>query len=147
MNNLQVRQLVKEGRLEFIIGGQVMHDEAVTDLDDEILQMTGAKTVHWWHDKHVSVNANGQKCKPYLMCVCLRGTWLPLPDLWCPSSVLLARGSVRSFGNHSSAVCSGWVQCPSHLPHRLWPERCHAEKQGILLSFSTPTINTVHIQM
>lgn len=36
----QVRQLVKEGRLEFILGGQVMHDEAVTDLDDEILQMT-----------------------------------------------------------------------------------------------------------
>ncbi|XP_060887004.1 epididymis-specific alpha-mannosidase [Labrus mixtus] len=36
----QVRQLVKEGRLEFIIGGQVMHDEAVTDLNDEILQMT-----------------------------------------------------------------------------------------------------------
>ncbi|XP_059210691.1 epididymis-specific alpha-mannosidase [Centropristis striata] len=36
----QVRQLVKEGRLEFIIGGQVMHDEAVTDLEDEILQMT-----------------------------------------------------------------------------------------------------------
>ncbi|KAF1380662.1 hypothetical protein PFLUV_G00166210 [Perca fluviatilis] len=36
----QVRQLVKDGRLEFIIGGQVMHDEAVTDLDDEILQMT-----------------------------------------------------------------------------------------------------------
>ncbi|KAF3837119.1 hypothetical protein F7725_004583 [Dissostichus mawsoni] len=37
---VQVRQLVKEGRLEFILGGQVMHDEAVTDLDDEILQMT-----------------------------------------------------------------------------------------------------------
>lgn len=36
----QVRQLVKEGRLEFIIGGQVMHDEAVTDLNDEILQLT-----------------------------------------------------------------------------------------------------------
>ncbi|XP_029310371.1 LOW QUALITY PROTEIN: epididymis-specific alpha-mannosidase-like [Cottoperca gobio] len=36
----QVRQLVKEGRFEFIIGGQVMHDEAVTDIDDEILQMT-----------------------------------------------------------------------------------------------------------
>ncbi|KAM4611500.1 epididymis-specific alpha-mannosidase isoform 2-T2 [Polymixia lowei] len=36
----QVRRLVKEGRFEFIIGGQVMHDEAVTDLDDEILQMT-----------------------------------------------------------------------------------------------------------
>ncbi|CAJ1086096.1 epididymis-specific alpha-mannosidase [Xyrichtys novacula] len=36
----QVRRLVKEGRLEFILGGQVMHDEAVTDLDDEILQMT-----------------------------------------------------------------------------------------------------------
>uniref|UniRef100_A0A4W5JRT2 Alpha-mannosidase n=1 Tax=Hucho hucho TaxID=62062 RepID=A0A4W5JRT2_9TELE len=36
----QVRQLLKESRLEFIIGGQVMHDEAVTDLDDEILQLT-----------------------------------------------------------------------------------------------------------
>ncbi|KAM8880832.1 epididymis-specific alpha-mannosidase [Synchiropus picturatus] len=36
----QVRQLIKESRLEFIIGGQVMHDEAVTDLEDEILQLT-----------------------------------------------------------------------------------------------------------
>lgn len=39
---VKVRQLVKEGRLEFVIGGQVMHDEAVTDLEDEILQLTGA---------------------------------------------------------------------------------------------------------
>uniref|UniRef100_A0A8C6UED4 Glycoside hydrolase family 38 N-terminal domain-containing protein n=1 Tax=Neogobius melanostomus TaxID=47308 RepID=A0A8C6UED4_9GOBI len=31
----------EEGQLEFILGGQVMHDEAVTDLNDEILQMTG----------------------------------------------------------------------------------------------------------
>lgn len=38
----QVRQLLNEGRLEFIIGGQVMHDEAVTDVDDAILQLTGA---------------------------------------------------------------------------------------------------------
>lgn len=36
----QVRQLVKDGQLEFVIGGQVMHDEAVTYLEDEILQMT-----------------------------------------------------------------------------------------------------------
>ncbi|XP_076145488.1 epididymis-specific alpha-mannosidase [Alosa pseudoharengus] len=36
----QVRQLLQDGRLEFIIGGQVMHDEAVTDLDDAILQLT-----------------------------------------------------------------------------------------------------------
>ncbi|KAJ8008058.1 hypothetical protein DPEC_G00100830 [Dallia pectoralis] len=36
----QVRQLLKEGRLEFVIGGQVMQDEAVTDLDDDILQLT-----------------------------------------------------------------------------------------------------------
>lgn len=43
LNNSQVRQLLKEGRLEFIIGGQVMHDEAVTDLADEILQLTGAR--------------------------------------------------------------------------------------------------------
>lgn len=39
-----MRQLVKEGRLEFVLGGQVMHDEAVTDLEDEILQLTGAPT-------------------------------------------------------------------------------------------------------
>uniref|UniRef100_A0A8C6E8B8 Alpha-mannosidase n=1 Tax=Moschus moschiferus TaxID=68415 RepID=A0A8C6E8B8_MOSMO len=36
----QVRQLVAEGRLEFVLGGQVMHDEAVTHLDDQILQLT-----------------------------------------------------------------------------------------------------------
>ncbi|PNJ13229.1 MAN2B2 isoform 4 [Pongo abelii] len=36
----QVRQLLEEGRLEFVIGGQVMHDEAVTHLDDQILQLT-----------------------------------------------------------------------------------------------------------
>uniref|UniRef100_A0A8C1FXU6 Alpha-mannosidase n=1 Tax=Cyprinus carpio TaxID=7962 RepID=A0A8C1FXU6_CYPCA len=36
----QVRQLLNEGRLEFIIGGQVMHDEAVTDVDDAILQLS-----------------------------------------------------------------------------------------------------------
>ncbi|XP_058526295.1 epididymis-specific alpha-mannosidase [Ochotona princeps] len=36
----QVRQLVQEGRLEFVLGGQVMHDEAVTHLDDQILQLS-----------------------------------------------------------------------------------------------------------
>ncbi|OCT99309.1 epididymis-specific alpha-mannosidase isoform X2 [Xenopus laevis] len=36
----QVRQLIREGRLEFIIGGQVMHDEALTTIDDQILQLT-----------------------------------------------------------------------------------------------------------
>ncbi|XP_069925663.1 epididymis-specific alpha-mannosidase isoform X3 [Oryctolagus cuniculus] len=36
----QVRQLLQEGRLEFVLGGQVMHDEAVTHLDDQILQLT-----------------------------------------------------------------------------------------------------------
>ncbi|KAM7243441.1 hypothetical protein CapIbe_005935 [Capra ibex] len=36
----QVRQLVAEGRLEFVLGGQVMHDEAVTHFDDQILQLT-----------------------------------------------------------------------------------------------------------
>lgn len=30
-----------------------MHDEAVTDLDDEILQMTGARS-----DEHVGLKAN-----------------------------------------------------------------------------------------
>lgn len=37
----QVHQLLQEGRLEFVIGGQVMHDEAVTLIDDQILQLTG----------------------------------------------------------------------------------------------------------
>uniref|UniRef100_A0A8C2VPQ0 Alpha-mannosidase n=2 Tax=Chinchilla lanigera TaxID=34839 RepID=A0A8C2VPQ0_CHILA len=36
----QVRQLLAQGRLEFVLGGQVMHDEAVTQLDDQILQLT-----------------------------------------------------------------------------------------------------------
>ncbi|XP_028919425.1 LOW QUALITY PROTEIN: epididymis-specific alpha-mannosidase [Ornithorhynchus anatinus] len=36
----QVFQLLQEGQLEFLIGGQVMHDEAVTLIDDQILQLT-----------------------------------------------------------------------------------------------------------
>ncbi|XP_054995952.1 epididymis-specific alpha-mannosidase [Sorex araneus] len=36
----QVRQLLSQGRLEFVTGGQVMHDEAVTHVDDQILQLT-----------------------------------------------------------------------------------------------------------
>ncbi|KFU93748.1 Epididymis-specific alpha-mannosidase, partial [Chaetura pelagica] len=36
----QVHQLLQEGQLEFVIGGQVMHDEAVTLVDDQILQLT-----------------------------------------------------------------------------------------------------------
>ncbi|XDB51577.1 hypothetical protein AB1E18_005132 [Capra hircus] len=37
---LQVRELVGQGRLAFVLGGQVMHDEAVTHVDDQILQLT-----------------------------------------------------------------------------------------------------------
>ncbi|XP_032350065.1 epididymis-specific alpha-mannosidase-like, partial [Camelus ferus] len=33
-------QLLAQGRLEFVLGGQVMHDEAVTHFDDQILQLT-----------------------------------------------------------------------------------------------------------
>ncbi|XP_064142301.1 epididymis-specific alpha-mannosidase isoform X2 [Loxodonta africana] len=36
----QVRKLLDTGRLEFVLGGQVMHDEAVTHVDDQILQLT-----------------------------------------------------------------------------------------------------------
>ncbi|XP_062902748.1 epididymis-specific alpha-mannosidase [Mobula hypostoma] len=36
----QVHKLLEEGQLEFIIGGQVMHDEAVTELSSQILQLT-----------------------------------------------------------------------------------------------------------
>jgi len=41
----KVRQLVATGRLEFVLGGQVMHDEAVTHFDDQILQLTGLITL------------------------------------------------------------------------------------------------------
>uniref|UniRef100_A0A452DL61 Alpha-mannosidase n=1 Tax=Capra hircus TaxID=9925 RepID=A0A452DL61_CAPHI len=37
---LQVRELVGQGCLAFVLGGQVMHDEAVTHVDDQILQLT-----------------------------------------------------------------------------------------------------------
>ncbi|KAB0354566.1 hypothetical protein FD755_023104 [Muntiacus reevesi] len=39
-HHAKVHQLVAEGRLEFVLGGQVMHDEAVTHFDDQILQLT-----------------------------------------------------------------------------------------------------------
>ena len=45
-HHAKVRQLVAEGRLEFVLGGQVMHDEAVTHFDDQILQLTGSITLH-----------------------------------------------------------------------------------------------------
>ncbi|XP_078455635.1 epididymis-specific alpha-mannosidase isoform X1 [Lampetra planeri] len=55
----QVHELVKQGRLEFIIGGQVMHDEAVTELSAQILQLTeghgflyetfGVRPTFSWH--------------------------------------------------------------------------------------------------
>uniref|UniRef100_A0A4W2HU61 Glycoside hydrolase family 38 central domain-containing protein n=1 Tax=Bos indicus x Bos taurus TaxID=30522 RepID=A0A4W2HU61_BOBOX len=37
---VQVHELVAQRRLEFVLGGQVMHDEAVTHVDDQILQLT-----------------------------------------------------------------------------------------------------------
>ena len=43
-HHAKVHQLVAEGRLEFVLGGQVMHDEAVTHFDDQILQLTGSIT-------------------------------------------------------------------------------------------------------
>ncbi|XP_008571326.1 PREDICTED: epididymis-specific alpha-mannosidase [Galeopterus variegatus] len=36
----QVCKLLDKGHLEFVLGGQVMHDEAVTHYDDQILQLT-----------------------------------------------------------------------------------------------------------
>nr|KAF6392792.1 mannosidase alpha class 2B member 2 [Pipistrellus kuhlii] len=40
VQKLQVRELLAQGRLEFVSGGQVMPDEAVTHFDDQILQLT-----------------------------------------------------------------------------------------------------------
>ncbi|XP_077731034.1 epididymis-specific alpha-mannosidase isoform X5 [Canis aureus] len=37
---VQVRHLLATRRLEFVIGGQVMHDETVAHFDDQILQLT-----------------------------------------------------------------------------------------------------------
>lgn len=37
----KVRHLLATRRLEFVIGGQVMHDETVAHFDDQILQLTG----------------------------------------------------------------------------------------------------------
>uniref|UniRef100_A0A3P9KH02 Mannosidase alpha class 2B member 2 n=1 Tax=Oryzias latipes TaxID=8090 RepID=A0A3P9KH02_ORYLA len=54
----QVRQLVKDGRLEFIIGGQVMHDEAVTDLEDQILQMTEGHGFLLWNNQPWNLGYN-----------------------------------------------------------------------------------------
>ncbi|CAD7676013.1 unnamed protein product [Nyctereutes procyonoides] len=36
----RVRHLLTTRRLEFVIGGQVMHDETVAHFDDQILQLT-----------------------------------------------------------------------------------------------------------
>ena len=44
-HNAKVRQLVAQRRLESVLGGQVMHDEAVTHVDDQILQLTGLITL------------------------------------------------------------------------------------------------------
>ena len=43
-HNAKVCPLVDQGCLEFVLGGQVMHDEAVTHVDDQILQLTGLIT-------------------------------------------------------------------------------------------------------
>ena len=43
-HNAKVRQLVAQRCLESVLGGQVMHDEAVTHVDDQILQLTGLIT-------------------------------------------------------------------------------------------------------
>uniref|UniRef100_A0A3B3C4Z9 Mannosidase, alpha, class 2B, member 2 n=1 Tax=Oryzias melastigma TaxID=30732 RepID=A0A3B3C4Z9_ORYME len=54
----QVQQLVNDGRLEFILGGQVMHDEAVTDLEDQILQMTGDLAFLLWNNQPWNLGYN-----------------------------------------------------------------------------------------
>ncbi|KAG8506233.1 Epididymis-specific alpha-mannosidase, partial [Galemys pyrenaicus] len=41
----QVRSLLAQRRLEFVTGGQVVPDEAVTHVDDQILQLTGRGAV------------------------------------------------------------------------------------------------------
>lgn len=117
-----MRQLVKEGRLEFIIGGQVMHDEAVTDVEDEILQMTGATA----QLTPVTTSERGRITFP----CCFRGTRLPLRDVRGASSVFLARGPVRSLCHHPGPLRPGGIQRSRHLPHRLRPKRRHAERQG-----------------
>lgn len=96
--DVKVRQLVKEGRLEFAIGGQVMHDEAVTDLEDQILQMTGAAA-------------------------CFRAIWRPAwrrKPLDGSLSVLFQRDTA-SFTRHSGCVLSSpgtWIHSEPPPPPR-----------------------------
>lgn len=121
-----MRQLVKEGRLEFVLGGQVMHDEAVTDLEDEILQMTGAPTR--FTPEQIRLRWGNV---PTDACLCrFRGTRFPLRDFRGASPIFLARGSIRSLGHHPGPLRPGWVQRSRHLPHRLRPKRRHAERQS-----------------
>lgn len=99
-----MRQLVKEGRLEFVLGGQVMHDEAVTDLEDEILQMTGAPTPF----NPNQMSGGGGVLTRAFLCR-FRGTWFPLRDLRGASPIFLARGSIRRLGHHPGPLRPGWV--------------------------------------
>uniref|UniRef100_A0A8C7RHM8 Mannosidase alpha class 2B member 2 n=1 Tax=Oncorhynchus mykiss TaxID=8022 RepID=A0A8C7RHM8_ONCMY len=82
----QVRQLLKESRLEFIIGGQVMHDEAVTDLDDEILQLTGEVMLHrrLWNNQEWTLGYN----------LTLNDSSVVRPVLWMTLGSLAATSSL-----------------------------------------------------
>lgn len=103
-----------------------MHDEAVTDLEDEILQLTGNPTPAplGLHGFAVETHPSCWLCRHF------RGPRLPVPNVRRASAVLLARGSVWRLGHLAGAVLPGWVQRSPHLSHRLWPQRRHAEKQG-----------------
>lgn len=135
---MQVRQLVKDGRLEFIIGGQVMHDEAVTDLEDEILQLTGNAELLPAHANPQLQRTDSESPR------CFRGPWLPVRDVWGAPSVLLARGSLRGLRHHTSPVRPGWVQRTPHLSYRLRPQRRHAEEPGPDTTTRTAAVLFVH---
>ena len=43
-SNAKVHEIVAQRLLEFVLGGQVMHDEVVTHVNDQIFQLTGLIT-------------------------------------------------------------------------------------------------------
>lgn len=43
-SNAKVHEIVAQRLLEFVLGGQVMHDEVVTHVNDQTFQLTGLIT-------------------------------------------------------------------------------------------------------
>ena len=91
----KVRQLVAEGRLEFVLGGQVMHDKAVTHFDDQILQLTGSITLSQIRVRAASCGADTgcMSPRPGVHLPLSAGDWPVSTDCWRRAHVCLSAGA------------------------------------------------------